>query len=104
MHQGEAVYAEIEPQISDFMGEIFEDICKQWLWRENFAGHLPFRFKECGRWWGTNPLRRIEQEIDLLAYNKNRNEAIFCECKWTNEKISEGVIAGLIDWKKSGKE
>jgi AAA+ ATPase superfamily predicted ATPase len=97
MHQGAAVYAEIEPQISDFMGEAFEDICKQWLWQENFAGRLPFRFKDCGRWWGTNPLRRAEQEIDLLAHGRDKNLAIFCECKWTNEKISEGVIDELID-------
>ncbi|MDR3296436.1 MAG: ATP-binding protein [Clostridiales Family XIII bacterium] len=97
MHQGEAIYTEIEQQISDFMGEAFEDICKQWMWRENFAGRLPFRFKDCGRWWGTNPRRRAEQEIDLLAYNRDKTGAIFCECKWTNEKISDGIIVELID-------
>ena len=97
MHQGESLYTEIEPQISDFVGEAFEDICKQWLWQENFSGRLAFRFKECGRWWGTNPLNRTEQEIDLLAYSKDKTRAIFCECKWTKEKISEGVIEGLID-------
>ena len=97
MHQGEALYAEIETQIADFMGETFEDICKQWLWQENFAGRLPFRFKDCGRWWGTNPLRRAEQEIDILAYGKDKTSAIFCECKWTNSKLAEGVIDELID-------
>jgi AAA+ ATPase superfamily predicted ATPase len=97
MHQGEAVYEEIEGQIPDFMGEAFEDICKQWLWRENFVGGLPFRFKDCGRWWGTNPKRRAEQEIDLLAYSKDKISAIFCECKWTNGKISESIIDELID-------
>ncbi|MDR2570758.1 MAG: ATP-binding protein [Oscillospiraceae bacterium] len=97
MHQGEALYAEIHSQISDFMGEVFEDICKQWLWKENISGRLPFRFKDCGRWWGTNPLHRAEQEIDLLAYSKDKSAAIFCECKWTNEKISETVIDKLID-------
>ena len=97
MHQGVALYSEIEPQISAFMGEAFEEICKQWLWQENLAGSLPFRFKDCGRWWGSDPLRRIELEIDLLAYSKDRTCAIFCECKWTNEKISEGVIDALID-------
>ncbi|MDR1322589.1 MAG: ATP-binding protein [Gracilibacteraceae bacterium] len=97
MHHGEAVYDEIAPQISDFMGEVFEDICKQWLWRENFAGRLPFRFKDCGRWWGTNPHRRAEQEIDLLAYAGDKGGAIFCECKWTNEKIPEGLIDELIN-------
>jgi AAA+ ATPase superfamily predicted ATPase len=97
LYQGEAVYAEIEPEISGFMGEVFEDICNQWMWQESFAGRLPFRFKDCGRWWGTNPLRRVETEIDLLAHSKDKTEAIFCECKWTNDKVSEGVIGALID-------
>jgi len=97
MHQGEALYSEIEPQISEFMGEAFEDICKQWLWQKNFEGSLPFRFKDCGRWWGTNPSIKAEQEIDLLAYSKDKVSAIFCECKWTNEQISASTIDGLIE-------
>jgi len=101
MHQGEALYAEIEPQISDFMGEAFEDICRQWMWQENFTSRLPFRFKDCGRWWGTNPHNRTEQEIDLLAYGRdNKAGAIFCECKWTNEKMPGDVIDKLVE--KSG--
>ena len=97
MHEGEAVYAEIEPQLSDFMGEAFEDICKQWLWQESFAGRLPLRIKDCGRWWGANPLLRAEREIDLLAYGKDKAGAIFCECKWRNEKTPESVIDELIE-------
>ncbi|MDR1136187.1 MAG: ATP-binding protein [Clostridiales Family XIII bacterium] len=98
---GESVYASIESQISDFMGEVFEDICKQWLWKENIENRLPFDFQDCGRWWGTNPLHKAEQEIDILAFsagNKAENkQAIFCECKWTNENISDRIIDELID-------
>ena len=97
MRQGSAVYGEIQTQIPDFMGEAFEDICKQWLWQENLMEHLPFQFKDCGRWWGTNPFSRSEQEIDILAYSRDNTSAIFCECKWTNEKISENVIGELIE-------
>ena len=97
MHQSEALYSEIEPQISGFMGESFEEICKQWLWQENLKGNLPIRFKDCGRWWGTNPHYRAEREIDILAYGKDKKSAIFCECKWTNEGISGDVIDNLID-------
>ena len=96
-HQGGALFTEIEPQISGYMGEAFEDICRQWLWKESIAERLPFRLRDCGRWWGTNPLRREEQEIDLLAYSKDKTSAIFCECKWTSEKTAEGVIDRLIE-------
>jgi AAA+ ATPase superfamily predicted ATPase len=94
---GEGVYENVEPQIPAFMGEVFEEICKQWLWNENIANRLPFSFQDCGRWWGANPLRKEEQEIDIIAFDEKNNQAIFCECKWTNEKISEDIIKNLID-------
>ena len=94
---GESVYAGIEPQIPAFMGEVFEDICRQWLWRENAANRLSFDFQDCGRWWGANPLRKEEQEIDILAFDAGNRQAMFCECKWTNEKMHESVIDSLID-------
>ena len=96
MRQGAAVYEEIEGQIPDFMGETFEDICKQHLWRENIAGRLPFRFKDCGRWWGANPIKKEEQEIDIIAYSKT-GKALFAECKWKNEKIDGKILDKLME-------
>jgi AAA+ ATPase superfamily predicted ATPase len=94
--QGAAVYDRIEPYFPEFMGEVFEDICKQWLWRENIADCLPFQFRDCGRWWGANPIRKVEQEIDLLAFDDDMHSAIFCECKWTNEKVDSSVLNALM--------
>jgi len=92
---GEWVYDAIEPQISAFMGEVFEEICKQYLWRENLTKRLPFYFRDAGRWWGTNPIKKCEQEIDIIAFSDEA--AIFCECKWTNEPIGDGIINDLIE-------
>jgi AAA+ ATPase superfamily predicted ATPase len=91
--RGETVYQQIEPLISDFMGEVFEQICKEYLWNAK----LPFEIRDVGRWWGNNPLKKSEQEIDLIATDNDDKKAIFCECKWTNEKVPESVITGLID-------
>ena len=33
------VYKRIEPQLSDYMGKVFEEICKQYLWKQ----HLCFK-------------------------------------------------------------
>ena len=93
---GESVYSRIEPQIPAYMGEVFEEICKQWIWRENAAGRLPFQFQDCGRWWGANPIRKAEQEIDLLAFSSDKQKAVFCEAKWANEKTSIRVLDDLI--------
>jgi AAA+ ATPase superfamily predicted ATPase len=94
---GDAVYNYISGQISDFMGDVFEDICKQYLWRENMAGKLPFQFLDCGRWWGTNPIAKTEQEIDILACSSDKSKLLFCECKWTNEQVDNRVLDDLIN-------
>ena len=95
MRQGAVIYDEIQEQILNFMGETFEEICKQYLWQENIAGKLPFRFKDCGRWWGNNPIEKEEQEIDLLAYTKT-GKGLFAECKWTNAKVDSQILNNLI--------
>ncbi len=91
----EIAYQKIEGQISEFMGKVFEDICKQWLWRENTKGTLPVLFTEVGRWWGNNPEKRSEAEIDLLALD-GKESAIFGECKWTNERVGAELIDKLV--------
>jgi hypothetical protein len=95
MGHGEVIYRQIEPLIPDFMGEVFEQICKSYLWRLNGENRLPFSFANIGRWWGNNPILKSEQEIDLIATDLDEQQGIFCECKWTNEKVSESVIDKL---------
>jgi hypothetical protein len=75
------------------MGEVFESICMEYLWKEN----LPINTSTIGRWWGNNPLKKTEQEIDLIAVNSSNTKIIFCECKWRNEKMPKSVIDELID-------
>ena len=92
---GERVYSSIEQQIPAYMGEVFEEICKQYIWKENIAGQLPFFFRDAGRWWGTDPIKKCEQEIDIIA--SDGTKAIFCECKWTNEPVRSSVLDKLME-------
>jgi len=91
--QTDEVYAEIENQIPAFMGETFEMICKEYMMKAK----LPFFASSVGRWWGNNPLKKCEQEIDLIATSSDEKKAIFCECKWRNEKLSLKVIDDLLE-------
>jgi len=93
--EAELAYERIEPQIPVFMGAVFEEICKQYLWRQNIARQTPILFNDAGRWWGNDPRKREECEIDIIADNKD--EAIFAECKWTNEYIGLDVLETLTD-------
>ena len=88
-------YRRIEPQLSDYMGSVFEDICGQYLWKLLINGESPVEFAELGRWWGNDPVSRSRTEIDIMAV-QDRNTALFGECKWTNEKVDLGVLEILV--------
>lgn len=88
-------YRRIEPYLSDYMGKVFEKICEQYLWRLLLKGESPVEFRELGRWWGTDPSSRSQEEIDIMG-EQDKDTALFAECKWTNEKVDVGVLETLV--------
>lgn len=92
----ELAYKKIEPYLSDYMGAVFEGIAKQYLWSILLKGDCPVNFTDIGRWWGTNPKTRKQEEIDIVGF-ENKTTALFAECKWTNEKVDAGVLDKLIE-------
>ena len=90
------VYNRIKPHLSDYMGSIFEDICKQYLWSLLLTGKCAIDFTGIGRWWGTNPKTRQQVEIDIMG-TADKNTALFGECKWTNEKVDLGILEDLVE-------
>ncbi len=92
-------YNRIKPHLSDYMGGVFEDICKQYLWSLLLTGKCTIDFTDIGRWWGTNPKTRQQVEIDIMG-TADKNTALFGECKWTNEKVDLGVLTGLVEKSK----
>lgn len=98
----ELVYNMIENQFQSYMGPIFEEICRQYLWQLNRQGQLPFIFTSLGRWWGTNPSTRQQEEIDIVASDRTtpggyQKNAIICECKWRNELTEVSVLNKLVE-------
>lgn len=89
------VYKRIEPKLSDYMGKIFEDICKQYLWKQLLKNKCPVEFTSLGRWWGNDPIEKCQTEIDIMG-EQDKNTALFAECKWTNEKVNQSVLETLV--------
>lgn len=89
------VYKRIEPKLSDYMGKIFEDICKQYLWKQLLTNKCPVEFTSLGRWWGNEPIEKCQTEIDIMG-EQDKNTALFAECKWTNEKVNQSVLETLV--------
>lgn len=88
-------YKRIEPFLSDYMGKVFEDICKQYLWKLLLKGESPIDFIKLGRWWGADPVEKKQTEIDIMG-EQDKNTALFGECKWTNEKVGLSVLEKLV--------
>lgn len=93
---GELVYDKIvEPQLSGFMGNVFEVICMDYLIKQLGEGKCPVFFSQIGQWWGTNQYTRKQEEIDIMAIGKNA--AIFGECKWKNASCDRQVLDKIIE-------
>jgi AAA+ ATPase superfamily predicted ATPase len=83
----------VKPSIPEYMGHVFESVCRQYLLRLNVKEKLPFLFNTIGRWWGGNPITKKETEIDIIA--TSNDSIIACECKWQNEKADHRVYRQL---------
>ena len=91
---GEAIYeVEVETSLSAYMGIAFEEICKQYIIEQAKVKATPFLPSNLGRWWGNNPIEKRQEEIDILSFHKN--DALFCECKWTNAPVDMDVLNDL---------
>lgn len=88
-------YKRIQPNLSDYMGKVFEEICRQYLWKLLLSGESPVEFKDLGRWWGNDPSAHSQTEIDIMG-EQDKETALFGECKWTNEKVDTGVLETLM--------
>ena len=72
------------------LGRVFERVSSQYL-RYAWGG-------ADGTWWGTDPVTRTVQEIDLvLASERDGVETgLFVECKYTREKVGADVLEDLV--------
>jgi AAA+ ATPase superfamily predicted ATPase len=93
------VYKRIEPFIPDYMGKVFEEICRQYLWKLLLSGRSPVEFTSLGRWWGNDPVHKSQTEIDIMG-EQDKETALFAECKWRNEKVDTAVLDTLIERSK----
>jgi AAA+ ATPase superfamily predicted ATPase len=79
----------IKPYLSDFVSFVFEDVCKEMLWKINDGKHLPFTFDKAGNWWEGG------SEIDIIALNESSKDILFAECKWESQPINVQVARDI---------
>lgn len=94
----EGVYEYIvSPALHEFASLTFEDICREFVKEMQKKNELPFRYAKIGRWMGKTTvrdtkvesgLRTAETEIDILCIDRNHEEYLVGECKFTREVFS----------------
>ncbi len=87
---------EIMEGINDYMGPVFEDICRQYLVRRAKGGILPFVPHSIGKWWGNNPVIKAQDDVDLLALDRKGERGIFVECKFRNRPMGMDEYDDLV--------
>lgn len=94
----EAIYDGcVKPVLHDFMGAIYEEMCRQYLQKLNRCNLLPFKLQKLGRWWGNNPIRRCEMELDIVGINEDMRSSLYGECKFRNEPMEKEIMDELLE-------
>lgn len=86
----------IEPSLSDYLGQRFEALCGEQLDDWNGTATLPFVFTGKGRWWGTNPTTRMQEEMDWVA-SDGANKVLIAECKWRTTPGTDKDVQKILE-------
>lgn len=71
-----------EQQLSDYLGHRFERLCAEWMLEQAATGRLPIAASAVGSWWGPNPAKREQDDIDVLAADREQKLLVIGECKY----------------------
>lgn len=85
----------ITPNLNAILSHAFEDICRQWLVRQNACGRLPQHYQTIGRWW------RGAHEIDLVALAPGK-QRLLAECKFKNSPVGPSLLKELEEKERAG--
>ncbi|MFI3229792.1 MAG: DUF234 domain-containing protein, partial [Bacillota bacterium] len=86
-----------------FASQTFEKIAIRYLKQLNRKRELPFYFTQIGRQWGKVTRQNTkgqkytaQEEIDILATDKDKTKYILGECKLTNEPFDLAQFKALL--------
>ncbi len=86
----------IKQQLSDYMGLIFEKMCRDYLLY--YSDNLPIELREIGQWWGTDSKKKEQIQIDIVGTPVEGNSFIIGSCKYKNEKIGIDELELMKDY------
>lgn len=98
LDRGEIFYQNVvKPKISEFMGSVFEQICRHYTLICGVTGKLDYFVTTVGSWWGTHPGKHVTTDIDIVGLDKIAKKAVLGECKYRKEPIDRKVYEELLE-------
>ena len=86
--------------VSGHTAFVYEDVCREQMWKLNANGAWPFHFSKLGRWWDSR------NEIDIAATDPDGSNLILGECKFWQEPVGSNILyaleqkAAAVEWRK----
>ncbi len=76
----------IKKDLNSLSSSPFENICIEWLWKQNKTHKLDFTITKAGKWWNK------KEEIDIVASNSDCSKVILAECKFHNSPVNDSDL------------
>ena len=90
--------AMVKPHLHEFMGEVFEEMAQDYLWKEEMLEKYGFPLLQVGKWRENDPIKKILTDIDVVGISSpEKKEALIGECKFKNEPIGKEEVETLLD-------
>lgn len=80
---------------SKYVPAVFENICRQYLIRQNRKGMIPEPFEKIGKYYYDNPAEKSNGEFDIVTMD--RHGYIFYEAKFKKDPVTEKMIRQEIE-------
>lgn len=96
------VLADIKKSYDQYLGFVFEDVCRDHCLVLLRKGEM--RFNALGRWWDR------QDEIDLVALDEENRTIYFGECRWRGRPVGVKLLdelrgkAAKVDWRRESRE
>ncbi len=95
---GDVYYdTQVKQHLHDFMGAIFEKMCRTYTLEKGILGEIGPILTSVGKWSGADKYNRVPADIDVVGINKTSKEAVIGECKFRNKKLSSDEAKICID-------
>lgn len=86
----------VKQHLSDYMGLTFEKMCQDYILY--YSDNLPIELCNIGQWWGTDPKKKKQIQIDIVGTPVQGNDYIIGSCKYRNEKIGVDELNLIRDY------